>query len=114
MNRHILCRACGERQRTQAMHPEDKAMGWKRRFAYISGAVPTGHGFKLNGEFHPLFDIHCDGCDKPITGEIAIARTMWNTNREGEPRQWESEYGKILSDREVKLADALNRKGGKP
>lgn len=112
MIRQILCRPCsGE---TGRLPSEDRIEGWGRREVYISSAVPAGHGIRINGEFKPLADIHCDRCNKPIGGEIAVAVTIWNQGREGEPRQWETVYGRVLTDREVKLADTLARKEAKP
>jgi hypothetical protein len=53
--------------------------------------------------------LYCDSCGEQITGGIVVARTLWNTNREGEPRHWEPEYGTVVSPETVKAGDILSK-----
>jgi hypothetical protein len=93
MKREILCVICGA-QRSARLHPDDAAAGFDQRSTLIEAVkVPKGHGLTVNGDFSPMKNIRCDRCDSVIDdGSPAVALTMWNTNREAEPRLWETEY----------------------
>lgn len=108
MIRQIQCRSCGEIWKA---HPLDVAAGLKTRKVYLSPKTPNGHGYSINGVFHPLQHVHCDLCNSVISGQIAVATTTWNTNREGEPGPWELEYGTVLPEQTVSVHDTLS--GGK-
>jgi hypothetical protein len=92
MKREILCPACGAK--AIGMDPEDVANGFKQRLTHLRvGNLPVGHGLTVNNEFIPIDKFLCDQCNREIKlGEPAVARTMWNTNREDEPRMWEDDY----------------------
>jgi hypothetical protein len=96
MKREILCQECGSKQ--HPMHPEDVLNGMKRRVVSLLVRKPPVHGLtvitdKAPAEFHPLRSLVCDHCNTPISdGTGAVAVTWWNTNREGEPGNWEQEY----------------------
>ena len=91
MKREILCETChGKRVGT---HPEDAANGWLSRSVRIKVKKPDVHGITLNGTFESLKSIVCDHCGSAIAdGQEALAVTQWNTNREGEPGNWEQGY----------------------
>lgn len=77
MSRAIICPAC---HKLKPMHPDDVMAGFKRRIVFLRLTCS------------PV----CDRCDRPINaGEQAVAVTYWNEHREGEPRIWEHEYGKV-------------------
>jgi hypothetical protein len=101
MIRQLLCQTCGKDYR---LHPEDKAFGWKARAAFVSAVKPTGHGITINGEFHHLPELICDLCGETLTGQIAIAVTMWQGD---EPEHWESEYGTVVPAESVKMDNLL-------
>lgn len=113
MTRHLYCRECGEKSIARGLHPEDKAMGYDWRCCYVSAVTPKGYGLTIitDGETKrvELESVICDECGNPIHGEIAVARTMWNTRRESEPDQWETEFGTILDPATVKAADKLSK-----
>lgn len=67
------------------MDLEDVARGWKERRKVFTMAKP-----KVFADDLPL---SCDSCGDIIPdGSEAVATTMWDTNREGEPALWEIEY----------------------
>jgi len=120
MNRSLYCRKCGEASKKKGMHPEDKKMGWTGRWHYVSPVMPKGHGITLitgndvsvlegkgNREFIPMSSLYCDQCGEPITGDIALARTMWHYEDEPTPPLWENDYGNILPPQAVAVMDAL-------
>lgn len=95
MKREILCLTCGAHVESKgSLCAEDRARGLELRSTLIEAVkVPKGHGLTINGLFSAMKSIHCDRCDSVIdTGSPAVALTMWNTNREAEPRLWETEY----------------------
>jgi len=103
MTRRILCKKCGG---GWALHPEDLAMGiHARRLLLEIGPVPAHHGIMVISEtptglafkvHEAMSSIRCDLCGDPIgQGNSAWAITTWNTNREPEPRTWETEYGEV-------------------
>ena len=103
MIRQLLCQKCGANQK---LHPEDKRSGYKMRTLFVSVVKPEHHGITVNGKFHPLANLFCDSCDEVITASTVIATTMWREDNEGEPGQWEMEYGTIIPPE----AAALERK----
>jgi len=104
MVRELRCRKCGDGFK---VHPSDKAMGWNGRKCYISCVTPKGHGLTVNGVFSPMGQLVCDSCGEKITGKVAVAVTQWQPKREGTPQCWENEYGTIMPDEAVKMADKL-------
>lgn len=100
MIRRIHCEACDKEARP--MHPEDVAMGWKRRRVEIIAKKPAEHTVTttVGGEkpvVANLPSIYCDQCGDPVKdGERAVAITEWQTSREGEPGPWEQEYASAL------------------
>lgn len=105
MIRRIECVECHNKH--PGVHPEDKKMGFKKRALFISTQKPENHGISVNGVFSPLPDVVCDSCDKVVTAHVAVATTQWRESQEGEPLEWESEYGKILTPDDVKAIAAL-------
>ena len=82
------------------MHPEDVAMGFKRRRVELRAKKPDNLEVKFYSgntmadlkltETKVLKSLKCDGCGVPILdGEKAIAVTMW---RGDEPAPWEQDY----------------------
>jgi hypothetical protein len=106
MTRQIVCRACGIKR--GAVHPEDQRAGWLRHAVFISCITPPGHGIRINGEFKPMAELHCDLCNATLTGQIAVAITMWRPDRELR-LDWESQYGTVLPPEAVELADKLEK-----
>lgn len=95
MIRRIHCRACDTKTRPQ--HPQDVALGWKRRRVAIRTKKPAEHGITiidgLNTAHTPLPSIVCDACNTPIKdGDEAFALTEWQDSRECEPLNWEQDY----------------------
>jgi len=96
MIRRIHCEECDRKTRPQ--HPEDVAMGWKRRRVQLRAKKPPVHDVKIivNGELkhtQHLPSLVCDACNAPLPDVTpAFALTEWQENREGEPGQWEKEY----------------------
>lgn len=95
MTRRIVCRKCGDGWK---LHPEDRRRGIKARRVAITTKTPQGHGITIfAGDNPPLKEkfstLRCDSCNGEIQdGSTAWAITTWSTERESEPRQWESEY----------------------
>ena len=111
MSRQILCRKCGDGYK---QHPEDDQMGFAFRKVFLSCVLPEGHGLRVNGEFTPLADIHCDLCNEPITGTICHAVSQWrHENNTVEMSPWEIEYGTVLTKDAVALHDKLTGKEAK-
>lgn len=104
MTRRIMCLKCAADWK---LHAEDLRMAWQERRKYLSSRTPQAHGLTINGVFYPMADIECDGCAQKITGDLVVALTMWRQS-EGEPRDWEPEYGTVLDDDSVELAAALS------
>lgn len=101
MIRRIHCENCDRSTRPQ--HPDDVAMGWKRRRTEIRTKKPENHSIaiiattdpgKPNGYTSiPLSSIVCDGCNTELPdGSMAFALTEWQDWRESEPRPWENDY----------------------
>lgn len=88
--RAIYCQACADKAKAKPLHPEDAALGFKRRFVPIKQLkVPRGHGLTINGEFRPLSMLVCDGCNVELpAGSSAVAVTFTR----GELGPWEHEY----------------------
>lgn len=76
------------------MHPEDAAMGFKRRRYEIRAKKPADHAIIINGFKQPqMASLFCDACGRAIPdGEMAVAVTMWRDDQEGEPGMWEHDY----------------------
>jgi hypothetical protein len=79
------------------MHPEDVAIGMKRRTVRLIAQKPEHHTVEIlsgsHREVRNLPSLLCDHCNNPISnGADALAVTWWNENREPEPRNWEIEY----------------------
>jgi hypothetical protein len=93
MRREILCESCHEKSRSRGAHPEDVANGWLSRSVRIKVKKPDVHGITIDDVFESIKTIRCDHCNVAIAdGQEAYAVTEWNTNREGEPFNWEQEY----------------------
>lgn len=105
MIRYIYCRTCGDGWK---LHPGDVQMGFEARTNYISSEIPKDHGITVNGAFTPLEHVFCDKCSDAVTGKVAVAITMWNTEREVEPLLWEQEYGGIVPPETVNAVDKLS------
>lgn len=105
MTRQLLCRECGEKLVERPIHELDRLMGWKRRVLYLSTIKPKDHGITVNRKFTPMADLRCDLCNKVITGEIAMAVSMWR-DPDGFPN-WETQYGTVLPESSVKMQDVL-------
>lgn len=95
MIRRIHCEDCDRKTRPQ--HPEDVALGWKRRRVQIVARKPETHEIViLSGverKTERLRSLVCDACSVPIAdGTNAYALTEWQESREGEPGPWEKEY----------------------
>lgn len=106
MIRQLVCRECAAKV-AGPLHPEDLAQGFQRRVNYVTGRTPPGHGITLNGEFFPLDNLCCDHCNQNITGTICVAITDWRPDREN-ARIWETEFGQVVPEETVKLADKLS------
>jgi hypothetical protein len=98
MIRRIICESC--RQKCGPQHPEDVAMGFKRRIVEITAKKPDDHKIEVfegdnlasleSVEVRHLPSLMCDHCGASISnGSRAFAVTMW---RGEEPRNWESDY----------------------
>lgn len=105
MIRQVLCRGCGDEF---DLHKEDRHTGFMIRKRYlVCAGPPKGHGISVNGVFEPMTEIHCDGCNLTITGEVAVAVTHWRFDLEDEPGDWESDYGNIITKEAANLAAKL-------
>jgi hypothetical protein len=101
MSRQLLCRSCGA---DYDLHKEDKRNGFLMRKKYVAVVLPKGHGYKVNGVFTPLPDVHCDGCNVVVTNTAAVAITTWRFDGTGNtPREWEGDFGRVISK---EVADA--------
>lgn len=100
MVRRIHCGTCDKNTRPQ--HPEDVAVGWQRRRVEIRAKKPAQHNIQIleSGKTEQVISlpsIVCDGCGEALRdGSKAYAITEWRKDREGEPGQWEQEYGEIV------------------
>lgn len=94
MTRYLYCPKCGAAYK---LHPQDALDGFRARVVKLPKAEkPKDHGLRINGEFMPLSELVCDACSDVIpSGSPAVAVTMWNTNREGTPGNWEHEFGTV-------------------
>lgn len=99
MKREIICGDCNAKRGPS--DPRDVAAGYVTRKVVIRAKKPPELVRKTTvydeGHTHitreVLSSLQCDGCGKKIAdGEEAVAVTMWNKEREAEPRGWESEY----------------------
>lgn len=107
MSRQILCLKCGAddfdsqaRVPLRSLHALDVAQGWSQRRLFLSNThVPEKHGVTVGGVFEPMDDLHCDLCNEVITGQIVVA--VSTIPPEKEMRDWESDYGKIMTPEEV-------------
>jgi hypothetical protein len=97
-----MCRKCGEPWK---LMPPDQDRGLRSRKTFLSGKVPEGHGFKVNGVFVPMNDLHCDLCDTVLTGHIVVAVSVWRGQHD--MGFWEPTYGRILSPEAVAAYDCL-------
>lgn len=90
MSRKIYCRKCGV---LKPMHPEDVAMGLRRRRTEIRAKKPEDHAISINGVKQPqIASLICDLCGNPIPdGQTAVAETFYRADQ-GEPAMWEHEY----------------------
>lgn len=105
MSRQLLCRKCGDKSKH---HPDDKAIGFAYRKVYLSCALPEGHGLRVNGLFTRLEELYCDICGEVITGNIVAAVSMWrHEDNTCVMSEWEQDYGNVLTDEAVALADKL-------
>lgn len=109
MIRKIICLKC--RETHPALDPRDVADGFKSRDVFLSAKRPKRHGMTMHvqGE-EPKFvatDLQCDHCETELDGDLAVARTVWNSTREGEPRCWEADYGTIIPQESAVLAKKL-------
>lgn len=95
MTRQLLCKACGNKT---TLHPEDYANDWHLRKVSITGKKPADHAVTILTPTEPakriaLSSLVCDLCNENLNdGDRIIAVTMWDSNREGEPLNWEQEY----------------------
>ena len=96
MIRRILCAEC-DRKTNKPQHPEDVAMGWKRRRVQIRSKKPEVHQIVMlaGGEktVSDLPSLLCDLCNAGLPdGTEAFAITEWRSARESEPGPWEEEF----------------------
>lgn len=99
MVRNLLCPQCAS-EGEYKLHPEDRACGWSERRVTLNAKRPadlhievTGGGESKRIEVPHLV---CDACNARIDdGTPALAVTHWRS--EGEPEQWENEYGTITA-----------------
>jgi len=109
MQRAIHCSNCGHLIGRE-LSSEDMARNFVIRFVRLIVKCPESHGIEVNGVFEPMDSIHCDLCNTEILdGEIAWARTIWNSNREGTPGPWENDFGKVIAEDVAKLAELLSK-----
>lgn len=112
MKRDILCPGCGPRY-LKGLPAEDFAMGFKQRVVRVVAKRPEGHGISVITESTTTREetpLRCDLCGANIPdGEIVHARTVWNTNREGTPGNWEKDFGTVISDDAAKVAEELSK-----
>jgi len=100
MSRQILCFQCGTAALAGQLHDSEQRDGWTSRGVYLSNSrVPGGHGIAVNGDFTPVSDIHCDLCNEVITGKIVVAISRIPPGKV--MREWETDYGKVMSAEEV-------------
>lgn len=96
MIRKIICGDC--RNKLGPQHPEDVANGFAQRIVRISAAKkPDEHQIKtiMGADVYVenVPSLMCDHCNAKLGDGIEIfALTIWNTNREGEPGNWEQQY----------------------
>lgn len=108
MSRQILCWRCGD---TYNLDPQDKARGFFLRRCYlVIGKPPLGHGVSLhefnglNATLYPMDTVVCDGCSADLTGQVAIAISIWNSEGGSVGLSgWEHEFGEVIN-RETALA----------
>lgn len=93
--RKILCPECAK-SHEGPLHPEDKAIGWKRRLVPLLAKKPADHAIFVNGVKQPqLASILCDNCGEAIAdGSPAVAVSMWLGQ---EMDAWEHEYGQVTT-----------------
>ena len=115
MTRAIHCRHCGELSMGIPLNSDDRFQGWKVRHQYLMVRKPERHGVTINGVFCPMDAVHCDNCNREIEeGSVAVARTMWNRDREDKPRDWETDFGTVVSAEQVNVDDTLSGERPKP
>lgn len=91
MARKLYCRKCGDDWK---LAPPDIKDGYISRKVFLETEVPG---------------ISCDDCGNEIPqGEIAVAIT-YRRNTDPVIRGWEHEYGKVIPDDAVRLADKLTK-----
>lgn len=96
MSRRIVCENCGK----EAMHPEDVANGWQRRFVQGKARKPAVHEVKIYtagvlDTTESLPTLVCDNCGAPIPdGAPCVAITIWRDG--GLMGQWEHEFMQLL------------------
>lgn len=93
MARRIHCRSCGAT--AIDVGSEDWRRGWRRKVIPIA----------LNVER----DVFCDLCGSDLRGQIVLAVTDWDFNKE-EPALWEHCFGRVLDSEEVAFIVALGSK----
>ncbi len=89
MTRELRCRECGQ---DRPLPTVDVRMGWNRRWRYVA--------------LDDRLDLFCDLCGVGLSG-IAVAITCWRGPENCPARDWEIEFGAILSNQEVALVDKL-------
>lgn len=93
MTRLILCAQCAAKH--PSIHPEDAAIGFKRRMVRGIGKKPDNHAIEIfsAGKRLSRTDIPsllCDCCNEDLPdGSEIVCVTMW---RGAEPGGWEDEY----------------------
>jgi len=99
MIRRIECLKCFKVPR---FTEPDVSAGWTYRTTTARVKKPEKHETKItttkgDGKTSTETIVHatilCDQCGEPIKdGSQAKLVTMWNRNREGEPKRWEEEF----------------------
>lgn len=105
MIRNIVCEACTSRE--AQLTDVDRSMGYRLRKRWILAKKPKDHHITIDGKRYPS-DMRCDTCGSDIDGEFACAHTLWRES-DGTPPDWETEYGFVVPEQAVRLADKLKK-----
>lgn len=77
------------------LRPEDYMQGFQLRHRFLVANIG------------PV----CDACCKVLHGTIAKATTLYRPALEGEPPDWESQYGTVISDEAAQMSLTMSGDG---